>query len=490
LLSCHWILRQVRTIAVANGAPLPYFFDLGLTREAVVYAAVLAIVSATVAGVIPAIRITGKKVLGSIRKAEAGRSGIRFGGITSAFVAADVAIAITAVGLSLGLSDRMMVNAASEQLVGVPADEYLAVSLRFPAREPSANAAAFDHADFRRRVGAAQQTLVERLRAEPGVRGVAIADTLPRMDHRSRLIDVEGIESSSGKPGRYMRTAVVDVEFFEALDQPILAGRDFDRADVGEPLKAVIVNTEFVERILGGENPIGRRLRLLERAGLSVRGQDAPWAEIVGVVGHLGMNIVNPEGEIGVYLPAAPGAIYPMRLGIHLSGAPESFVPTLRELVEEVDPAAVLAEPVRLSEVYQGDWYLVMLIAGGLAVLVVVLVALAASGIFAMVSFSVSERTREIGIRNALGASRRSLALTILRRSLWQIGIGALIGTPLAWRAFLEFQELSGGASGGMAFVWALACSVSVVLVIGLFSCLAPARRALRIDPSEALRSE
>jgi hypothetical protein len=306
------------------------------------------------------------------------------------------------------------------------------------------------------------------------------------MDHRSSLVDVEGIENPSGRPGHHMRSAVVDVDFFEALEQPILAGRDFDRADAGSSAKAAIVNSVFVERLLGGEDPIGRRLRLVRRNSA----QEEPWLEIVGVVGHLGINMVNPEGDVGVYVPAAPGAIYPMRLAIRVTGDPESFVPTVRELVEEVDPTAMLSEPVRLSDIYQGDWYLVLLVAAGLAVLVVVLVVLAASGIFAMVSFSVSERTREIGIRNALGASRRRLALTILRRSLWQIGIGALIGTPLAWRVFLEFQEFNGGASSGMAFVRALVCGVSVVLLIGLFSCLAPARRALRIDPSEALRSE
>lgn len=162
----------------------------------------------------------------------------------------------------------------------------------------------------------------------------------------------------------------------------------------------------------------------------------------------------------------------------------------LRELVAEVDPTAVLAPPVVLSEVYQGDWYLQLGIVGGLGLLVVVLVALAASGIYAMMSFSVSERTREIGIRTALGAGRGSVVVTILRRSLLQIGVGALVGVPLAGRLFFAVQEDGGRTSAGSAFLWALAFGVGVVTLVGLFSCLAPARRVLSIQPSEALRAE
>jgi len=207
------------------------------------------------------------------------------------------------------------------------------------------------------------------------------------------------------------------------------------------------------------------------------------------VVGHLGVNLVNPDGDHAVYVLGAPGAIAPLRFGIHLAGEPEAFAPRLREIVAEVDRSLILADPVPLSDVYQGDWYLMLLVSGGLALLVVFLVALAASGIYAMMSFSVSERTREIGIRTALGAKRMGLVMTVARRSLMQIGIGALVGLPLAARLFYELHTVSEGRPSAVGSVAAgLALAAAVVTVVALFSCVAPVRRALSIQPNEALR--
>jgi ABC-type antimicrobial peptide transport system permease subunit len=144
-----------------------------------------------------------------------------------------------------------------------------------------------------------------------------------------------------------------------------------------------------------------------------------------------------------------------------------------------------------LSEVRQGDWYLVMGIAAGLVVLVGVLVALATSGQYAMLSLAVSERTREIGIRAALGASRRALLLTILRRSLVQIGVGAAIGLPIAARFVFELTgtpDGSGSVSQSMAI--ALGLSTGIVLLVGLTSCLVPTRRILAIQASEAMHAD
>ena len=130
-----------------------------------------------------------------------------------------------------------------------------------------------------------------------------------------------------------------------------------------------------------------------------------------------------------------------------------------------------------LSDVYQGDWYLMVAVAGGLALLVGVLLAMAIIGIYAMLSFSVSERTREIGIRSALGASKLALVSAILRRSLVQIGLGALIGLPVAGLVVFELTGKAGQARSpvGMAAVGALGLAAGVVLIVGVFSCLAPA---------------
>jgi ABC-type antimicrobial peptide transport system permease subunit len=144
-----------------------------------------------------------------------------------------------------------------------------------------------------------------------------------------------------------------------------------------------------------------------------------------------------------------------------------------------------------LSDVRQGDWYLVMGIAVGLVVLVGVLIALATSGLYAMLSLTVSQRTREIGIRAALGAPRRSLLTTILKRSLVQIALGAAIGLPIAARFVFELTgspDRSGSVSQSM--VVALGLSTAIVLAVGLGSCLVPTRRILAVQASEAMHAD
>jgi hypothetical protein len=295
------------------------------------------------------------------------------------------------------------------------------------------------------------------------------------------------VERAPDAPLRWTRLARVDVDFLNALGTPILSGRNFVRTDAEEGSRVAIVNTAFVERALDGRDPIGRRVRFptLSKTG------NAAWYEIVGVVGPLGVNMMNADRGEAVYLPAALGTINPMQLAVHSVMPPNSLTGRVRELAMAVDPDLVMGRASVLSDVRQGDWYLVMGLAAGLVVLVGVLIALASSGLYAMLSLSVSERTREIGIRAALGASRCGLLITILKRSLVQIGLGAVIGLPIAARFVFDLTgtpDSSGSVSRSIAV--ALGLSTGIVLLVGMTSCLVPTRRILAIEASEAMRAD
>jgi predicted permease len=469
--------------------PIPYWFDVALTGEAVAWAFLLAIVSAAVVGVIPALEATGGRVQRTIQKAQAGRSGLRFGGVTGVLIVADVALAVTAVGFAIGISDRVRESGTEQGLVGVAADEYLVTRVTLPGG-PVPWAPAPASKGFVPRLAALQQALVERLEAEPRVRSVAVAGNLPRTDHSSLLVEVES--SGSGDPGvptgivGSVNRALVDVDYFEALDQTVIEGRAFEQADLAGDAAPVIVNTSFVDRVLGGRNPIGRRVRFPTR----LDDAEAPWREIIGVVPRLGMNSAMPGRDEGVYFPVAPGEIHPLRLAIRVDGEPETLEPRVRAIVAELDADAVLDPAVVMDRLYHPGGYMIRLTTASLGFLVAVLIAMAASGLYAMMSFAVSERTREIGIRAALGASKRAIALGIGRRSLVQVVLGALIGMPLAGWLFQQGTSfVGGGESGaGIAFGVALGIGVAVVALIGCASFMSPIRRALGITPTEALR--
>lgn len=478
-----WGMDRVNLGALAGEAAVPYWLSFRPTARTVCWALGLAVASATIAGVLPALQTLGRDVQKTIQRAQAGGSGIRFGRLTGFLIVADVALSIVVLTLAAGVAESMMDRRGADELAGIPAAEYLAVEVRLPGAGGT-DGFVGDPAALRLRRAEAQRRFVERLSAQPVVRSVGAAGALPRMNHRGRIIEVEGLAAGPDASPRWVRTATVDTDYFEALATPVLAGRGFDRSDLHEPRRTAVVNTVFVERTFGGADPLGRRIRFPGRDG----DPDATWLEVVGVVGHLGVNMVNREGGEAVYLPAAHGEIQPLQLALHLRGGATAASLPLRELAASVDPELMVESAVPLERIHQGDWYITLAVAGALALLVGILVALAASGLYAIMSFAISQRTREIGVRTALGAPRPTLVFTILRRSLLQIALGAAIGLPLA--AWL----LAGIRSGSTSIVTTVGTAMGLALVIvgtvALCSCLVPTRRILSVEAGDALRAE
>jgi predicted permease len=472
-----------RLLPAEMASALPYWIDFGLSARTVLFALLLAGFSAAAAGILPALKVTGRAVQRNIQQARANRSGIRFGGLSSALVAIDVAVAVGVVGFAVAVVDNLGEAWRAQTVsVGFPAEEYLSAQLFLPGRAPSADAGEYDSRAFAQRFGTLQQALVARLEAEPGVRRVAVADNLPRMEHPTARFDVEGDEDAGGENVvRVAKVARVDIGFFDALRVPVLAGRGFATSDLGENVSVGLVNESFVETVLGGRNPIGQRVRY--RAwGADTTG----WYEIVGVVGRAGVNIMQPDFDAGLYLPLVPGTIHPIRFAIHVGDDPESFTPRLREITAEVDANALIGSPLALNRVFEGDWYIAAAATLGGIVGLAILLALAGCGIYAIMSFSVAERTREIGIRTALGAQPGQVAWTVAKRSLMQLGIGAALGTPIAWWAFSSTRDETPGMAA--RFVASLLPGLAVMLVIGLAACTAPILRAMRVTPTEALK--
>jgi hypothetical protein len=242
------------------------------------------------------------------------------------------------------------------------------------------------------------------------------------------------------------------------------------------------VNRAFVENVLGGGNPIGRRVRYLPPEGQ----EPGPWYEIVGVVGHLGMDVLDPERDEGVYHAAAPGEIHPIWTAVRVGADPLSFVPRLREIATEVDPDAMIQFASALADApngaREGTRYgtLVLAFLSGVATL------LSGAGLYALMSFTVSQRTREIGIRTALGARPGHVVVAIAARAFLQLAGGILLGVALG--AWLLWVALEGDVARGADASLLLAQVAGFMLVVGMAACLAPTLRGLRVRPVEALK--
>jgi predicted permease len=436
------------------------WIDVGVTPRTVVWALGLAVFSAVVAGVLPALRATGKNVRRTIQRADAGRSGVRFGGASGALVVADVALTVAILVAAAGVWGSQRGGG-----MGLDGSRVLAVELRVPGGPD--------------RVEETQRELLERLALEPGVQGVAVGSSLPGMDHDSDIIEVD----EAGGASHRVRVARVAPGFFEALSRPILAGRAFEVTDLGDDPSAIIVNTTFVAQVLGGRNAIGRRIRYAARRAAD----PGPWFEIVGVVDHLGMFGDNAQWDAGFYHPLSPGEIHPVALGIVAGEDPLAFTPRLRALAADIDPTAVIASPIALDEVYS------FLTASGktanlaLALVLAIFVLISTLAIYALMSFSVAQRTREMAVRVALGASWNRVAVAVARRAAVQLAVGTVLGMVAGFVLLSILQIQFGPVPSGSPMALAISVGLVGMILIASLACVVPTRRALRIAPRDAL---
>lgn len=483
LVLIHLLANRLLATVMFSSGGLPWWVDLGVTPAMVAKALLLAMFSAALSSAVPALRVTGKRMQESIRRAGATGAGVRLGPVTSALIVVDMAMAVAVVGLVIGLTARMEAIALGQ--TGFPAEQYLSAEITVSDASLSAEVDTLTAAARAARVAPIQRALIERLQAEGGVRGVAVASVLPRMDHGFGLAEVQGGTPGDRSGAHEVDVAYVDPGFFAGLGQPVVSGRDFNAGDLQGDRRAVLVNRTFAARTVGGQSAVGRRFRYHSFDG----SEPGPWYEIVGVVPDLGTSLMEPQhGGLGIYHPAAAGEIYPMRLAIHLGSTPTTFVPRLRELASRVDPSVIVARAEPLDKVFPNDWPMLSGLRLGGSVLVGILLVLAVSGMYTMMALSVAQRTREIGIRTALGARSGHVAAAIGRRAAVQLAVGALIGMPLAGWIYFQVQGQYDASTSALAV--ALVPGVIAMLLIGLLACTVPLMRALRIVPVLAMRSQ
>jgi predicted permease len=471
-------------IAVARLAPrfpLPFWFDASITPAFALKALGVSVLCAVVAGVLPALRVTGGTLQPTLQSTAAGRSTLRLGRVAGTLIVIEVGLAVVALFVGV-MAWRLFQPNPDEHTKVADADRYLVASIRVPSSEPGvatreSPAGSGDEAR-RVRIASLQEELGRRPMLQPGVRRVTFSDQPPGEE----------------RDGRYGGVATfVDPGFFAVLDVSPVAGRLFDAGDVShdpavEP-GAVIVNMKWLER--RGMQPqaaIGSRFKLDQDRD----GTPAPWKEIVGVAPNIepSADRVFADGTPVVFMAAAPGTLNPMTLTIDLGKSPMAFATQLRSLVADVDPTAFVSEVAALDHL-PSTLNVIAIASSIMTGLSLLAMALSATGLYALMSMTVTQRRREFGIRLALGGSARGVMVTVARRALTQIGIGVTWGVGL-WVILMSsvLKAAPGTEAAKMRGPWpyVLGASAAVVIAIALAAALAPTLRYVRMRLVETLR--
>jgi predicted permease len=485
------------TFFEVNVGRLPFWFDLRVSPGTVLYALALTVLASAIAGVMPALKVT--RGIGSrVKQAAPGAGGLQFGGVWTAVIVAQIAVTVAFPALVYMV--QWQLRHTQEFDVGFAAEEYLAVQI-----ETDTAIDATSEADGTRDaqgvpLGAALQELRRRVEAQPDVAGVAFVDRLPGSDRPDAFVELSydgrltgekaaTADTSTPAPSRVVTVAAVEPSYFDALGAPIAAGRAFTAADLAPGVNVAIVDQGFVDLVLQGRHPIGQQVRFMDD-GEQATATPNPWFEIVGVVKDLDLGSPNRKDRAaGLYLPAPVERFSEVYMLVHARGEPLGLSPTVREIAAAVDPTLRLSSFQRADEVLKGGIWLIALRVS--IVMTVVALLLSLAGIYAVMSFIVARRTREIGVRVALGATRARVVGAIFKRPLIQVGFGILLGAALVAAGGNLETEMPGLT--GVFTLTDLAMLVAyaiVMLGVCLLACLVPTRRALGVEPTIALRMD
>jgi putative ABC transport system permease protein len=374
------------------------------------------------------------------------------------------------------------------------------------------------------RLAATLEELRQRVAALPGVGGVTFTEDLPTTNHPQKIIemgydldlsDVASAKSDAGAaavaggsnaepPLREATIAAVDPLYFEVLDAPVVAGRRFTTADAVPGSRVAIVDQGFVDQVLQGRNAVGQQVRFRYPGPSSRRwapgNPDDPagpgdWYEVIGVVRELGVGAPTQPGRAaGFYLPGTPDLFDQVHMMVHVRGSdPMALASQVRDAATAVDPSLRLVNVQRANEANNDILWVMTLWLRITVVLSAVALVLSLAGIYAVLSFTVARRTREIGVRVALGASRQRVVVATFRRPLFQVALGVVVGTAIIFIAATLIQNTEFPGSERELTLQGMAMIIGygiVMLGVCMLGCVVPTRRALNIEPTIALRTE
>lgn len=461
LLGVHWFDLATQEVR-------PSWIAFTMNYAVFGYFAALCILSGLLFGTAPALRAS-RADLNEILKEGARSAGRRREGwLTSVLVVFQFALTLVLLS-GAGIFVRTLLSNLSVN-PEIPAQQITTARLDLPD-------ASYKDTDARLRF---YNQLFPRLRAIPGVSHVSMVSTPPGLGAARQQIELE--HAPIGEPSRrpWISFLAQAPGYFETIHLPLLEGRDFTDVDGSPQHAGAVLTREAAAHFWPNQDPIGKRFRLFDD-----KNKPTEWITVVGVSADILQEIVTDERHPLIFLPYRFEGWSGMTLMVESSSDPTA---AMRAAVQNLDSEMPLRDPSTLAAgLDHQTWFLRVFgkVFGSFAFIGLIM---ASVGIYAVIAHAGSQRTQEIGVRMALGASMRSILMLVMKRGLWQIGAGLTVGLGLAIPAVRLLKALPIGISTTDPTVF---ISVATVLVtVGVFACWLPARRAAALDPVKAIRYE
>jgi len=462
-------LGGVRGLVALSTQQIPGMSDASINPAVLAFTTLLAIVTGLVFGLVPATTVLRRNMSAVLKDDSSRGSASKQTRMTrSALVVAETALALMLlVGAGLLIKSFLHLQDVNP---GFSPERVLTAQLALPAArypDPAARRAFWSR-------------LVERVRALPGVTAAGLTSNVPFNGNvGSGSYSIVGYNPPSNEAQPHGRQEVVGGDYFRAMQIPIVAGRGFTDADSADAPLAVVIDQVLVNRYFKDRSPLGQQIRR--------GGPTSPAFTIIGVAGTINsIDLGQPVTKERLYYPVTQQPRPSMALVVKSGVEPHSLIAQVRAAVVAIDPEQPIAD-VRTMEEWVGrslegrrSPMLLLTLFGAVALV------LSAIGIYGVLAFGVAQRTREFGIRQALGADRRTILALVLQQGLSTTAIGVALGLAGSIALTRYLQTLLFGVSPHDVPVYA---GVTVLLLaVAAAACYVPARRATAIDPTEALR--